>query len=221
MELSVGHGFTAEGLWRNKPLPTDRAGLVIDDRFLPNRSGMLAALRALEAWNGIVVLDLERPRCALLAELVKSLPDKRLVLMPSYADLPHTAVLVGPWRGERGFSRWLSIQRERFDHVVLDAVPLRIQVRPGGFRGPWTKLLPERGYPCFGLDCLHCRLPDGSILFWDTRQTLRARLEKAGIPVILFRTDWDAIPDGPALLQRRTPAAQFGLSFLPDSKNNS
>ena len=221
MELSVGHGFTAEGLWRNKPLPTEGAGILMDDRFPPIRSGMLSALRTLEAWDGIVVLDFERQRSGLLPELVKALSGKRLILPPSYADLSHSSVLVGPWQGACEFTRWLAVQRERFGHVVLDAAPLRVQCRPGGFRRPWTNLLPEGGYPCFGLGCLHCRLPDGSILFWDTVQSFRARLNMADIPFILFRSDLDTLPDSPALPQRRTLAAESVLSFLPDSKNNS
>ena len=195
MNLSAWYGFTAEGLWRNKPLPPKETGILIDDRFLPNRFGILEALRALEAWNGIVILDFERPHEGLLSNFAKSLSGKRLVLPPAYADLTCDAVLVGPWRAECDFPGWLSSRRERFGHVVLDAAPLRVRCRPGGCRIPWTKPLPERGYPCPSLGCLHLRLPDGSILFWDTEQTFLARLNKAGNPLILFLSDLDALPD--------------------------
>ena len=193
--LKTGYGFTPEGFWRDRSLPTEEAGILIDDRFLPCKAGLAAARRALEDWHGLVVLDFERPRIASLAELARGLADKNPVLSPAYGDLPHGAILVGPWQGERDFFRWLSCQQKRFGEIVLDACPLRTRCCPGGRGSPWTGALPQRSHPCAGLGCLHCRLPDGSILFWDTKQTLTARLERTNVPLILFRSDWDLLPD--------------------------
>lgn len=188
--MMPGFGFTADGLWRGIPLPMQEGGLLIDDRHLPNPSGIAAACRSLADWTGLIVLDFERKPAAPLAALARALSGKRVILPPSYAKLPHAAVLIGPWQGEAEFSRWLSQRRACYRHVVLDAMPLRVQCFPGGRRTRWRQKLPESGYPCPALGCLHRRLPDGSFLFWDTRQTLSARLAAAGVSAILFESDW-------------------------------
>lgn len=193
--LARGYGFTAEGLWRCRPINSNKYGLIIDDLCLPSRAGIAAACRALAEWRGLIVLDFERPRVGALAELARSLTGRRVVLPPPYADLSHEAVLVGPWQGECRFSNWLTLQRKRYGAVVFDAAPLRVQCFPGGCRRAWTGTLPAKGFPCAGLGCLYRRLSDGSILFWDTRQTLSARLSSAGVPVIMFRADWAALRD--------------------------
>ncbi len=193
--LKTGYGFSPDGAWRSQALPTDAIGLLIDDRFLPNKAGLAAACRALEDWRGLIILDFERGRVGSLAELVRSLSGKRLVLSPAYADCARQAVLVGPWQGGMDFISWLAIQRKQFGEIVLDAAPLRLQCVPGGRRSAWAGTLPGPGYPCAGLGCVHFRLGDGSILFWDTKQTLAARLEKAGVPLILFRADWNSLPE--------------------------
>ena len=155
----------------------------------------MAARHALAGWNGLIIIDFERSRNNLLEELVSSLAGKKVILPPSYGDCPHDAVLIGPWPGNCGFSKWLQIKRKRFGQVVLDAAPICVQRFPGGGRVMWTKALPGSGYPCQSLGCMHRRLSDGSILFWDTRKTLSDRLEKADVPVILFQPDWNTLPE--------------------------
>lgn len=191
-----GFGFSADGLWRSVPLPSRADGILIDDRRLPNRLGLAAAIRALREFEGVIVLDFERRRVPALAELTNGLRGKRLVIPPAYADLPHEAILIGPWQGESGLSHWLSCQREKYGSVMLDALPLCLQCYPGGRRKQWRHAVPESGFFNPALSCLHRRLCDGSILLWDTRQTLHARLEQACVPAILFRSDWEALPEG-------------------------
>lgn len=191
--LLPGYGFRPDGSWRGKPIPVEEIGLLLDDRCLPNQAGLAAACRALSAWEGIIILDFERPFFRLLAEFIKSLQPKRVVVPPSYSDYPHTGVLVGPWQGNGGYRAWLSEQQRRYGRIVLDAAPLCVQCYPGGRRCPWDKAMPETGYPCPALGCLHRRLPDGSILLWDTKQTLVDRLNASGVPAILFRSDWERI----------------------------
>ena len=195
--LLSGFGFTKARQWRSIPIPGDVIGILIDDRYLPCREGITTAIRALRDWNGMIILDCERPRTDLLAMLTKGLRGKSLVLPPPYADCFHEAVLIGPWRGECDFARWLSRMKAQYGRVFLDAAPLRMQCFPGGCRRPWNRPLPDRGYPCPALGCLHRRLPDSSILFWDSRQTLSARLTDAAAPRIQFSADWDTLPDSP------------------------
>ena len=196
VNLVPGYGFTPDGHWRDRFLPGEESGLILDDRSLPNQSGIALAYRALEAWRGLLVLDFERPVSVLLSELVNALSGKRLILPPAYAGHPHEAVLIGPWQGDSSFAQWIINRKKRFGMVVLDAAPLCVQCFPGGQRRPWNKALPDVGYPCSALGCLHRRLPDGSILFWDSRQTLSARLDAADVPRIQFRVDWETLPDG-------------------------
>ena len=91
--LVRGYGFTPEGFWRPQPLPAGAAGLLLDDRFLPNRQGRELCLQALSAWDGLILLDLERrpgPGTAALAEALARLGrPERIVLPPAWAKLPH------------------------------------------------------------------------------------------------------------------------------------
>lgn len=199
MILNPGYGFTANGSWRDRALPAKGEGLILDDRYLPSRNGIADAFRVLKAWNGLIVLDFERPCAVLLSELIHGLSGKTVVLPPAYGRLPHEAVLLGPWLGERPFSQWLLAGKNRYGDVVLDAFPLRIQCFPGGHRRLWNRALPDVGYYCPGLGCFHRRLPDGSILFWDSRKTLLDRLVGVTVPRILFNADWDALPESQTL----------------------
>lgn len=193
-ELAGGFGFTAAGLWRGGALPPGAAGLMLDDREPPSPRGLEAARAALRAWSGLVVLDFERPPDAWAEQLTRGLDPARVLLPPAFARLPHGAVLIGPWMGGGSFARWLTQQRERYGAVVLDGLPLRTAARPGGARTRWTGPLPDAGFPCPGAGCLHRRLEDGTLLFWDTEQTLRSRIEAAGVPVIVFEADWKRLP---------------------------
>ena len=171
------------------------AGIIIDDRFLPERRGLAAARRALEGWKGLLICDFERDPSPLSVELVRSLSGARVVLPPAWAALPHAAVLVGPWTGEVSFSRWLKDRQARYGALVLDGLPLRAAADPGGSWEPWTRPLPGHGFPCSGLGCLHRRLPDGRIVFWDTQKTLLERIKTAGVPVIVFSEDWEQLQE--------------------------
>ena len=191
--LAGGFGFTEAGLWRQLPFREETTGLIIDDRFLPEGRGIEAARRALAGWTGLVICDFERPPSRLLTELAEALAGAQTVLPPAWAALPHGAVLVGPWMGETPFPRWLAEQRARYGAVVLDGLPLRAAAAPGGAWKPWTGPLPETGFPCPALGCLHRRLPDGRLLFWDTRETLAGRIRSADVPVIVFSEDWERL----------------------------
>ncbi len=191
--LIPGFGFTEGGLWRARPIPAGAAGLIVDDRFPPDRRGLAAARQALAERTELLIFDFERPLSPLLAELLQALGGKRTVLPPAWAALPHAAVLVGPWTGEHPFPRWLEAQRNCYGRVILDAAPLRAAAAPGGPRRVWEGPPPERGFPCPGLGCLHRRLEDGTLLFWDTQQTLSARLAGLDVPVIVFRADWESL----------------------------
>lgn len=195
-ELVPGYGFTAAGLWRGVALPRPgpgTAGLMADDRNVPSVRGAEAAAAALGDWTGLVVLDFERPPGPGAVRLVRALAGKRLVVPPALAALPHEAVLAGPWSGTGSFSRWLAALKERYGALVLDGAPLRSRTCPGGVPEPWTGPLPEGGFPCPGAGCLHRRLADGSVLLWDTKETLAARSKAAGVPVIVFMQDWEAL----------------------------
>ena len=191
--LAGGFGFTEAGLWRGGALPEGTAGLIVDDRFLPDRRGLEAARRALGGRKELLIFDFERSPSPLSAELIRDLAGARAVLPPAWAALPHEAVLIGPWTGEAPFPRWLAAQRERYGPVILDGLPLRAAAAPGGNWAPWTGSLPETGFPCPGLGCLHRRMEDGRILFWDNRETLTARIRTADVPVIVFSEDWERL----------------------------
>ena len=189
--LQRGYGFQPDGSWRSLSLPADAAGLVLDDRFLPNPAGLAVALKALSGWAGLLLLDFERPATPLLLRLAQELAGQTLIVPPAYAVLPHWAVLTGPWQGFGCFQHWLARQQERWGAAVLDGAPIRLRVCPGRGRPElWRASLPRSGYPCPGAGCLHRRLEDGSILFWDTAQTLMERCCVSGIPAVIFPEDW-------------------------------
>jgi len=189
-----GLGFRADGSWRKTTLPLEKSGLMINDRFFPNRAGICDAIHALSDWHGLIVLDFERPFSELLADFAYRLAGKRVLLPPTYFNLPHEAVIIGPWKGKLPFPNWLTIQKKRYGKIVLDAYPLCLRCAPGGRSLPWYGALPSTGFPCPGLGCMHCRISDGSILYWDTRKTLEERLNSTGVPVILFSSDLEALP---------------------------
>lgn len=211
--LVRGYGFTPEGFWRPQPLPAGAAGLLLDDRFLPNRQGQELCLQALSAWDGLILLDLERrpgPGTAALAEALARLGrPERIVLPPAWARLPHGALLLGP--SEHGLALpdpvarrpgvWPPYAEAQAGGTggtlpcLLDSPPLRHRAFPGGPWESWEGPLPEAGFPCPGPGCLHRRLPDGSVLLWDTKRTLAARCRAAGSPCLVFREDWDALPN--------------------------
>ena len=191
--LAGGFGFTREGLWRGGVLPGEAAGLLIDDRNPPSVRGAEAAGRALRDWSGWIVLDLERPPGPGAERLAQALAGKRTAVPPALAGLPHGAVLAGPWTGAGSFARWLGAQQDRYGPLVLDALPLRVRGRPGEGWAPWTGPLPETGYPCPGAGCLQGRLADGSVLLWDTRETLAERCRAAGVAAVVFGADWEGL----------------------------
>ncbi|MBR6120650.1 MAG: hypothetical protein IKQ04_10075 [Oscillospiraceae bacterium] len=197
--LLRGGGFTAAGRWRAPAPQPGAAGLILDDRFLPDRRGAAAALRALEDWPGLLVLDLERrpgPAAAELTELLARLPGpERIALPPVWDSLPHGALLLGPRRDALPLPG-LPRARENALPCLADGPPLRHLARPGGAWRYWAGALPEAGLPCPGAGCLQRRLPDGSVLLWDTKKTLTARCRAAGVCWILFREDWDPLPEG-------------------------
>ena len=193
------YGFRSDGSWRDTPLPDGAAGLVVDDRFLPNPSGLSRALKALSAWEGLLLLDFERPPAPPLIRLTEELAGHPLIVPPSYAFRPHRAVLVGPWAGYGSFRIWLDRQQSSWGHLVLDGAPIRLLARPGqGCPTHWKAPLPRDGFFCPGAGCLHRRLEDGSILFWDTAQTLTDRCHAAGVPSLIFPEDWAALNPPPS-----------------------
>ena len=196
--LLRGGGFTAAGHWRAPPLLPEAAGLIVDDRWLPDRQGAAAALRALEAWPGLIVLDLERrPGAAAttLEALLARLPEpERIVLPPVWEALPHGALLIGPRNSGLPLPGLPEAGMKALP-CLADGPPLRHSARPGRPWAYWAGALPEAGLPCPGPGCLQKRLPDGAVLLWDTKKTLSARCRAAGVPWIVFREDWDALPD--------------------------
>lgn len=192
--LALGWGFTETGLRQPAP-PPGCAGVVLDDRQLPDRSLLDPAEAALRSVGGILVCDFERPPDPVLETLLTRLQDLELVVPASYAGLPHTAVLAGPYRPGLPFRRWLNARRAGYGALVLDGSPLRHRVRPGfqaeAFSGP----LPEACSFSPGAGCLTARREE-AFLFWDSRETLRSRCEAAGVPVILLWQEWEALPQG-------------------------
>lgn len=191
--LTAGFGFDPRGHWRGLPLPAAGVGLVLDDRFLPRPPGLDRALEVLERWQGALIFDLERPPDPLLEALIRALAGRELLLPPQYAHCPHEAVLAGPYLPGQSFLPWLETQRRRWGRIALDGVPLRHRAAPGEAPVLWSGPLPERGFPCPGGLCLHHRMEDGGILFWDKRETLAARAEAAGAPVLVYGVDWELL----------------------------
>ncbi len=191
--LRRGYGFLRDGGWRPAELPLDAEGVIVDDAFLPSQRGLDEAIRFLNAWNGVILLDFERAGASRLSQLAAALAGKEVVVPPAYAACPHSAILIGPWSGRGAFSRWLHACQARYGAVVLDGAPLRTLMRPGGGCALWCAPLPDSGFPCAGALCLHRRNADGSVLFWDTKQTLTVRSDSAEVPVVVFQEDWSAL----------------------------
>ncbi len=208
--LALGWGFTEAGL-RQPGFPPGCAGVVLDDRRLPDRGLLDRAEAALRAAGGTLVCDFERPPDPVLEALLTRLRDLELVVPAAYAGLPHAAVLTEPYRPGQSFRRWLRAQQDRYGAVVLDGSPLRHRVRPGCTPELLPDPLPETG--CFspGSGCLTARR-NGDFLFWDSRETLRRRCETAGIPVILLWQEWNALPPQGSPL----PAQRDKCSDPPD-----
>ena len=191
--IAPNYGFRPDGAWRGQSLPEGCAGLLLDDRFPPSRRGLEAAAEALAHWTGLIVLDFEKPLRPETEALAARLAGERLVCPPCLAALPHAALLAAPgWGGD--YMRRVEALRARYGELLLDGAPLRHRVRPGGARTPWERALPAEGFPCSGALCLHRRLEDGSLLFWDTKETLTARCWAAGVSVIVFEADWNSLP---------------------------
>ncbi|MBO4212083.1 MAG: hypothetical protein J5878_05460 [Oscillospiraceae bacterium] len=204
--LQRAYGFRPDGSWCGLPLPRDAAGLVLEDRCLPSPGGLAAALKALSGWEGLLLLDFERPPTPLLIRLAQDLAGRTLIVPPSYAAWPHRAILVGPWPGYGCFQTWLQRQQARWGSMVLDAAPIRLRASPGGGRPMfWRGSLPQSGFPCPGAGCLHRRLEDGSVLFWDTAQTLTERCRDAGVPALVFSEDWAALSPAPPKASVKKP----------------
>ncbi len=189
--LSLGWGFSETGLRHPAP-PPGCAGIVLDDRRLPDRCLLDRAEAALRAQGGTVVCDFERPPDPVLEALLTRLRDLELAVPAQYAALPHAAVLTGPYRPDLPFRRWLEAQRAKYGPILLDGAPIRHRVRPGCPPEAWTGPVPEEGRFNPGAGCLTGR-QDGAFLFWDSRETLRPRCEAAGVPVILLWQEWEEL----------------------------
>lgn len=196
--LTPGWGFdTAGGLRRGADAPAD--GVLLDDRFLPIR-GAAADLTAALREVPLVVCDFERTPTPALAELVQRLADagREVVVPEAWAELPHTAVLVGPYRPRVRFARWLAEKRKQYGALVLDAAPISCFVPFGGAPESETGLTQsgEQSFSaaqerfCPGACCL-CRETPTGVIFRDTRQTLTARCEP--VPAIVFAEAWEAL----------------------------
>lgn len=192
LAVAPGYGFTAEGRWRPIPLPRG-AGLAVDDRFLPGPEGLREAVAALGRWKGWILWDFERPPAPALSRLLETLQGVEAAVPPTYAGLPHSRVLIGPYVPGSSFGRWLAAQKARYGPVLLDGAPIRHRAFPGRPPEYYPDPLPETGFPCPGAGCLHRRQKDGAVLYWDTCRTVSARCEAAGVPVIAAAADWNAL----------------------------
>ena len=190
--LELGFGFTAGGNWRQRQAPRGEV-LAVDDRFPPNPAGLREALRFLRDWSGPILWDLERPPHPAFAALLRQVDPTRSVVPPAWRELPHGAVLVGPYLPGRSFPRWLAAQKARYGAVVLDGGPIRHRCAPGLPPLPWGGPLPEKGGLCAGAVCL-CGRQAGAFFFWDSRETLLRRCEAAEVPSVILGPEWAAIP---------------------------
>lgn len=196
--LAPGWGFDAAGgLRRGAGGPAD--GVLLDDRFPPKQAAvaeMAAALRAVS----LVVCDFERAPTPALAELVRRLAaaGREVVVPAAWADLPHTAVVVGPYRPGVRFARWLAEKRKQYGALVLDAAPISCFVPFGGAPESETGVTQsgEQSFSaaqerfCPGACCL-CRETPKGVVFRDTRQTLTDRCRT--VPAVVFEEAWEAL----------------------------
>ena len=191
--LVPGWGFTETGQPRFGDGLGD--GVLLDDRWPPAREAvgrMAAALRD----AALIVCDFEKPPAPLLAELVRRLAGKELVVPERCAELPHAAVLVGPYALPGGFSRWLADKRRRYGQLVLDAEPIAARIRFGQAAAAERPEPGGPGLPCPGAIC-RCAGFAGGFDFWDTRKSLQARCAAADCPAIVFDAAWAELAEQP------------------------
>lgn len=191
--LRTGFRFDAEGRFLVPgetdgggvlvPGEIDGGGIVVDDREPPSGAGAAEAIRVLRTFRGPIVCDFERPPSPAAEALIRGLAGCDTAVPERYAHLPHGAVLIGPCRPGIGFRRWLDEKTARYGRVVLDGGEIggRVTVPGGGGHGG-----SSGDCPCAGAMCRYRREAD-AFVFFDTEETLRARAEAAGCPVILCR----------------------------------
>ncbi len=185
--LRSGFCFDAAGRFV-APVSAGGRGIILDDRHPPSAAGIREAAARLRDLGGVIVCDFERPPSPAAEELIRALADCEVVVPEAYAGLPHSAVLVGPYRPGIGFRRWLNEKKTRCGRVVLDGGEIRMRVGLGGSapapgdmsRAPGT----AQDYPCSGAMCRY-RREGGEIVFFDTEETVLARARLAQCPVIL------------------------------------
>lgn len=204
--LRTGFRFDAEGRFLVPggidgggvlvPGEIDGDGIVVDDREPPSGAGAAEAVRVLRTFRGPIVCDFERPPSPAAEALIRGLAGCDTAVPERYAHLPHGAVLIGPCRPGIGFRRWLDEKTARYGRVVLDGGEIGGRVTVPDARGAIRSAhspqgdVPSAGnaadYPCAGAMCRYRREAD-AFVFFDTEETLRARAEAAGCPVILCR----------------------------------
>lgn len=182
--LVPGWGFTETGQPRFGDGTGD--GVLLDDRWPPAREAIGRMAEALRG-AGLIVCDFEKAPSPLLASLLSRLEGQETVVPESCAALPHSAVLVGPYRPPGSFLRWLEGKRRRYGPLVLDAEPIRARV-PFGRPGQAPKPSGAEWF-CAGALCRCGRCGDGFV-FRDTRESLRARCAAAAVPAIVFEAAW-------------------------------
>jgi len=116
----------------------------------------------------------------------------------SCADLPHSAVLVGPYRPPGSFLRWLAGKRRRYGALVLDADPIRVQLRFGSPGRTQAPVPSGTDWFCAGALCRCVRSGDG-FAFRDTRESLRERCAAAAVPAIVFEAAWAGLAEASEL----------------------
>lgn len=184
--LAPGWGFTETGQPRFGDGTGD--GVLLDDRWPPAREAIGRMADALRG-AGLIVCDFEKAPTPLLADLLARLEGRETVVPESCAALPHSAVLVGPYRPPGSFLRWLDGKRRRYGPLVLDAEPIRVRIP---FRRSGRAPEPEpsgAAWFCGGARCLCARGGDGFV-FRDTRESLAARCAAAAVPAIVFEAAW-------------------------------
>ena len=189
--LVPGWGFTETGQPRFGSGTGD--GILLDDRWPPARE---AIGRMAEALRGaaVVVCDFEKAPSPLLASLLARLEGQETVVPESCADLPHSAVLVGPYRPPGSFLRWLAGKRRRYGALVLDADPIRVQLRFGSPGRTQAPVPSGTDWFCAGALCRCVRSGDG-FAFRDTRESLRERCAAAAVPAIVFEAAWAGLEE--------------------------
>ena len=167
-------------------LPAGDDGILLDDRNPPSPAGAQAAARALGGFSGPIVCDFERPPSPAAEALIRLLAGCEVVVPELYAHLPHSAVLVGPYRPGVGFRRWLDEKKTRYGRVVLDGAEIFCRVRAGrpAEEAPEGAATEGAGLPCPGALC-RCRREGDEFVFFDIPETLRERAMAANCPVIL------------------------------------